>query len=778
MLLELKTVSILLLVLTGSSLAQKLSLWLEDSDAPLLSSQHLEAYVPPPVNPEAPHAFHRFSFFAALDRLISGNREVVLIRSAVMKESDLLRATDDKYKLGLVYFWSLGGIKRNLELALRYFEEAAEEGDPDAMFMAGVAYSTGFLGTITPDHAKATLFYTIAANEGCLEAQLVMGHRIRHGIHAVKDLQAALHYYSLAGDAILDTLETYHRTEKWHYDRISRRSFAFGAEMNTGLYGKHAYKRHVAKDILSHVSRGDQTFAWEFISYAFPEEFDDLEEAVETLYYRAQEEADTAAMYALARVYAAGYEGEEPDWDTAVHFATHCLQTREVLLKKSNDLVNHEKIYSLCAEFMAERYLHGGEGVEQDAARADSLYRAAVYRLKGRPNQYYMCRTCAVGIAMAEWVKAQQNGTLTMNGTEVDLDVASKLFKERFTKTFLSYEVASDYTLPILLAKMHLRANSTAQALETLEKAVGDSSGDTPVASLMLAHLQKGEKKFNRYIQGIRAVVHLYSPIEFAQASYRRGDIESAVLAFMLSSELGVKTAALNLADLLDIRHSMIGAKYGDKWNWLRSFSEWRIPKFVRNRKELAAHYFGIAAASGSVDALAKLVEYGWNYKLISDKLTRWYLEALIASNFSMAQWSLGTFEYASKRYSAASERFTRALVSPEAWLPVKFSQFMAAWKILLREDALTRDFPLWRRIIESYQHMATFEPNLRPDSLKPFSDLPEPKNEYKNYHQVISSSSSSSKMLRVVYTSLLAGVIALAVFSYMRVRNMRNQPR
>lgn len=775
MLLGMQTLSILFLSLAGSTLAQTLGLWLEEPDAPLLSSQHLEAYVPVPVNPERPHAYHRFSLLDALYRLRTGNREVELVRPAVLKEPDLLGITEDKYKLGLAYFWSLGGIERNLELALRFFEEAAKEGDADAMFMVGVAYSTGFLGAITPDHARATLYYTIAANEGCLEAQLAMGHRLLHGIHSVVDSKAALDYYSQAGDTILESLETYHQTEKWHYDRVNRKSFAFGAEMNTGLYGKHAYKQHVAKNILPHIPRGDQTAAWRFISYGFPQEFDNMEDAIETLFYRAQEELDTTAMYALARVYAAGFDGAEPDWDVAVGFARQCLQTRDVLPKRSIQMVNQDKIHSFCAEFLAERYLHGDEGVKQNATHARRLYESAVSKLSGNQLPIYGCRSCEVGIAMSEWVEAQQNGTLKMNGTEVNLDIASKLFKDRFAKVFQNSEVATDYTLPILLAKMQLHSGSTVEALETLEKAIGDSSGNIPVASLMLAHLQKGERRLNRYIQGIRAVDHLYSPIEFAHISYDRGDIESAVLAFMLSSELGLRTAALNLADLLDTRHSMFGAKHGEKWHWLRSFSEWPVPKFVKNRRELAAHYFGTAAVLGSVDALAKLVEYGWNYKLIPKRLTRWYLEVLIASNFSMAQWALGTFEYASKRYSAASDRFTRALVSPEAWLPVKFSQFMAAWKILVKEDLLTRDFPLWRRIIEIYQHMATFEPTLRADNLKPFSDVPEPEYEYSNYHHIISSSSSNSKVLRILYTSLLAGVIALAVLIYTRVRNIRN---
>jgi TPR repeat protein len=104
----------------------------------------------------------------------------------------------EKYNLGIYYEQGLLGLKKNLEMALRYYGEAAKQGFAQAQYHLGVCYEQGLLG-LKKNLEMARKHYKAAAKQGFAQAQCNLGVYYEKGLCGLeKNLELALTYCKAA----------------------------------------------------------------------------------------------------------------------------------------------------------------------------------------------------------------------------------------------------------------------------------------------------------------------------------------------------------------------------------------------------------------------------------------------------------------------------------------------------------------------------------------------------------------------------------------------------
>ncbi|MDE6241405.1 MAG: sel1 repeat family protein [Anaeroplasmataceae bacterium] len=94
-------------------------------------------------------------------------------------------------------YCTLSNIK-DYKLAKYWFEKAAAQNYPDAIYQLGIFYEKGDYG-VPVDIKKALQYFEKAANLGYLDAQLHFGGILHYGLHGVQvDYTKAKYYYELA----------------------------------------------------------------------------------------------------------------------------------------------------------------------------------------------------------------------------------------------------------------------------------------------------------------------------------------------------------------------------------------------------------------------------------------------------------------------------------------------------------------------------------------------------------------------------------------------------
>jgi len=117
-----------------------------------------------------------------------------------LEELQLAAAASDawaQYLLGERY--RLGeGVPQDDEVAYRWFEAAAEQGEPNAQNNLGSMLRNG-MGTAA-DSEKAVHWYGLAANGGNSDAMFNLGKSYLHGLGTPIDLPTALEWFSRAAE--------------------------------------------------------------------------------------------------------------------------------------------------------------------------------------------------------------------------------------------------------------------------------------------------------------------------------------------------------------------------------------------------------------------------------------------------------------------------------------------------------------------------------------------------------------------------------------------------
>jgi TPR repeat protein len=89
-------------------------------------------------------------------------------------------------------------VKANPEMAVRWLQQGASEGDARAQYALGICYHVGF--GVAEDKAEAARWYGLAAEQGLANAQTALGFCYEHGNGVGQDKAEAARWYRLAAE--------------------------------------------------------------------------------------------------------------------------------------------------------------------------------------------------------------------------------------------------------------------------------------------------------------------------------------------------------------------------------------------------------------------------------------------------------------------------------------------------------------------------------------------------------------------------------------------------
>jgi len=102
-----------------------------------------------------------------------------------------------QYKLGVMYSFGQG-VPQNSSEAVKWFRKAAEQGLPAAQYSLGVMYATG--QGVELDPVAAAELYTRAAEQGSVAAQYILGVIYSKGEGVTRDSETAVQWYTRAAE--------------------------------------------------------------------------------------------------------------------------------------------------------------------------------------------------------------------------------------------------------------------------------------------------------------------------------------------------------------------------------------------------------------------------------------------------------------------------------------------------------------------------------------------------------------------------------------------------
>lgn len=195
----------------------------------------------------------------------------------------------------------------------------------------------------------------------------------------------------------------------------------------------------------------------------------------------------------------------------------------------------------------------------------------------------------------------------------------------------------------------------------------------------------------------VEKVEPVHSPLAWAMQQYERGDLENAVIGFMMAAEMGYESAQANAAFLLDTQKSMISMKQiliGGKLEKVKPKPTTLI-KTSNNTQELALAYYTRSAKQNNIDSFVKMGDYyfsGIGTDIDYDKALGCYQVASSFQQSAQALWNIG-YMYENgiglkQDFHLAKRYYDQALdANTEAYLPVTLSliklRFRSLWNTL-----------------------------------------------------------------------------------------------
>src|SRR3989344_2448186 len=98
--------------------------------------------------------------------------------------------------VGSAYLLGKGGVRQDLEEAVKWFEKAAAKGNPTALYNLGVSYCAGT--GVPRDLQKAAEYFQLAADKGDVGAQFNLGIMYKHGEGVATDTAKAYRLFEQA----------------------------------------------------------------------------------------------------------------------------------------------------------------------------------------------------------------------------------------------------------------------------------------------------------------------------------------------------------------------------------------------------------------------------------------------------------------------------------------------------------------------------------------------------------------------------------------------------
>lgn len=531
----------------------------------------------------------------------------------------------------------------------RYHQLAELTGNSSAQHMVGFMYATGFGGAVEQDQSKAMLYYTFAAEGGDIRSEMALGYRHHIGISTPRDCEQAIHYYRKVADKAIEYLRSgppgNHATVKDSY-RI--------ADEEGGVYGEGASVSSAGPNAKQGGPNSDTHAA-----------FEDVLEYLDLM----SRKGDLKATFSLAKLYYEGSRGMRRDLNLAKMYFMEVARAYWPKKGKPKQDVSPgtEKLASKAAGYLGRMFLRG-EGMPQDFEKAQTWFRR--------------------GIANGDSMSQYSMGLMHLHGHGVPKDTvkAAEYFAPAADDGLASAQVRlgalfldqGDVTTAMRYFDLAARSNHI-EAFYYLAELIYQGIGRDRSCGMAAVYYKIVAEKAEAAVASFKE----------ANEAYENSDLETALVDYMLAAEQGFENAQANVAYLLDKAKPRF------------SFSA--LLPFLKQKASIAADaglallYWTRSAKQSNIDSMVKMGDYylgGIGASPDQEKAAACYQAAAETMQSGQAMWNLGwmhengvgieqDFHLAKRFYDQALE------TNREAYLPVKLSllklRARSAWNSFTR---------------------------------------------------------------------------------------------
>ena len=564
------------------------------------------------------------------------------LSSALLKATGLLKqaAADNKnpdaiWLLAEMNFHGNFTHPRNYTAAFeRYHELADLNGNASAQHMLGFMYATGIGGVVGQDQAKAMLYHKFAADGGDVRSQMTLAYRHHAGIGTPRNCDESVKYYKkVAGKAV-----AYYLSGPPGGHVLTQNSYRIADEVG-GVYGEGASVSSSGPN----AKQGGPTSG----------DYADLDDVLEYLDFQSRK-GDLRATFNMAKLYYDGSRGLKRDMRVAKELFMQIARLYWPVSGKTNAEVPATvvKLAPRAAGYLGRMFLRG-EGMEQSYAKAKIWFKRGVDNGDAL-SQYSMGLMYLQGLGVPK--DAVKAADYFAPAADQDLAVA---------QTNLGVLFLDQGDLQIAKSYFELAARSGhIEAYYYLAELADQGIGRDRSCGVAAVYYK---------ITAEKAEVMLTSFLE-ANEQYENGDLETALVGYMMAAEQGFEHAQANVAHLLD-----------------QSQPRYSIPNIVPFVKAkvasltdaaLALIYWTRSARQQNFDSLVKMGDYyldGLGTSKSAENAAVCYQAAAETMQSAQAMWNLGwmhengvgleqDFHLAKRFYDQALE------TNQEAYLPVKLS--------------------------------------------------------------------------------------------------------
>ncbi|ORX52063.1 HCP-like protein [Hesseltinella vesiculosa] len=560
----------------------------------------------------------------------SGDLKIAL---TLLKEAaEIYHHKDSLFTLANVYFFSKYGQPRDLHQAYHYYQQMANLGNATAQQMVGFMYATGYGDVVQRNQAQALLHHTFAGHGGDTTAQMTLGYRYLLGIGTEQKCNDAVYYYKQVAGKVID-----------HYLSGPPGGLALPlpkvrlSDEAGGVYGLGA---SMVTDKPSW-SQSDGSVS--------------IDEVLQYLRYLAMVKGDVDAQLMLGDMYYYGSRNVPRDFQEALVFFKSVVERLptggkalpESLVKsKAGEVIGH------AAGYLGRMFMRG-EGVSVSYNTAYTWF--------------------MIGAELRDSVSMNGLGMLLLKGEQKDYERAIEYFKQAAhlknpdARVNLGLEyIKHEATFAAGIQQFNLAAESKhILAYWYLGQMYQDGIGMDSVSCQHAVSFYKAIAERGDWLN---------PTIETAYKAYKDGDIDTALLHYMLAAERGYEIAQANVAYLLDAHY--VTRSLPQRLSLLPS------PEPETGLEQLALIYWSRSANQNNADARVKMGDYyyyGIGTQVDFDKASACYKVAAELENSPMAMWNLGwMYENGvgvAKDFHLAKRTYDNALVAnANAYLPVKLS--------------------------------------------------------------------------------------------------------
>ncbi|KAI7029152.1 HCP-like protein [Hortaea werneckii] len=534
----------------------------------------------------------------------------------------------------------------NYPQAFSYYQQLANlDGNSTAQHMLAFLYATGLAAPEIPmDQAKAMLYHTFAAEQGNTRSQMTLAYRHHAAVATPKNCEESVHWYKRVADKAI----AYYRSGPPGGYSLPRDSYRL-ADEDGGVYGEGA---SVSSSGI-HAKQGGPT----------SDAYADVEDVLEYLHLQSSK-GDLKATFGLARLHYEGNSHLKRDFGVAKEYFKQVAREywAEDGKVRKDVTAGTEKMACKAAGYLGRMFLRG-EGAEQNFRRATIWFRRGL-KNGDALSQY------SLGIMHLEGLGVQQDTAKAADYLSAAADQDMAVAQTALAQLFLDQGDIQTATRYFELAARNSHIEAFYYLAEMNNQAIGRdrSCGMATVYYKIVA--EKAEP--------------IWSTAAEANEAYEEGEMQKAIVSYLMAAEQGSENAQANVAWLLD--HTQ------PKWSpisYLRSISQQALTP-VGDAARLALMYWTRSAKQQNIDSLVKMGDYylsGLGAAFSAENAAACYQAAAETLQSAQAMWNLGwmhengvgiaqDFHLAKRLYDQALETNPR-----EAYLPVKLSLVKLRWR-------------------------------------------------------------------------------------------------